>query len=135
LLNITPEVDEYGHNGVFSQLLAFYECHTQPTYQPWDAWIAPDMWALIDKCTVALHRLAPQNELHPLCKAIQKKIKRDQAACLQATGEEIQGHLDMDNLQEAWWLIKLWYHHHSQAVLPTLADLRTIKQDFRTLYM
>jgi len=131
---ITPEADEHGPNRIFAQLLEFHERQIPPAYAPRDAWIANDTWTLIDRRTAALRRLATQDELRPLRKAIRKKIKRDRAARLHATGEEIQAHLDADNAREAWRLVKVWYRHHARAVPPTPADLKAIKTDFKTLY-
>jgi len=83
---------------------------TPPTaYPPRDAWIAQDTWRLIDQRTAALKQAASQDELRPLRKAIQKKIRRDWATRLAITGTEIQTHLDTDDPKEAWRLVKVWY--------------------------
>jgi len=134
LPNVRPEPDEQLPNQVFTQLLTHHKRPTPATYPAWDAWIAVDTWALIDKRNAALRRCAPQPELRTIRKSIRKKIKRDRAIRLRNTGEEIEKHLSNDNAKEAWRLVKVWYRHNARAVPPTPADLQAIDRDYRALY-
>jgi len=106
---ILPELDKQGPNLLFRQLMEAHTRQPPTTYPPRDAWIASDMWALIDQRTVALKQMAPPAELNPLRKSICKQIRCDRATRLQKTGEEIEAHLDADDPREAWCLVKVWY--------------------------
>jgi len=131
---IAAAPDEQIPNEMFTQLLTFHERRNGPSYPPRDSWIALDTWTLIDQRNSALRRSAPPEELRPLRKAIRKKVRRDRAARLQETGDQIQAHLDADDPKEAWRLVKVWYRRNARAVPPTPIDLRGIEQDFRALY-
>jgi len=127
--------DEGGPNKLFKELLGLHNCPQPNIYPPRDTWIATDTWALIDQRTSALNRLATQEELRPLRKAIRKKVRRDWAVRLQQTGEAIQGHLEADETREAWRLVKVWYRHQAKATPPTPTDMKTMEHEYRTLYM
>ena len=131
---IPPVQDEHGPNLLFQQLMQHHTRHPPMAYPPRDAWIAEDTWRLIDQRTTALKRLATPAELNPLRKEIRKHIRRDRAARLQQTGEEIEAHLDADDPREAWRLVKVWYRQHARATPPTPADLTAIGREYQALY-
>jgi len=131
---IKPEPDERVPNLLFTQLLDHHRPTTPPLYPPRDAWIADDTWALIDQRNAALRRAAPAEELRRVRKAIRKKIRRDRAERLRATGTEIETHLDAEDPREAWRLVKVWYCKHAKAQPPTPADLATMGKEFQELY-
>jgi len=134
LPHIPARSDEGGPNRLFHELLRLHNCPTPHTYPPRDAWIVTDTWALIDQRNAALKRLAPQEELRPLRKAIRKKVGRDCARLLQQTGEAIQAHLDADETREAWRLLKVWYRHQAPATPPTPTDMHNMEKEYCALY-
>jgi len=132
---IAPEEDEQAPNALFAQLMEHHERRVTTAYPKREMWIAPDTWTLIDRWNAALRRLADPAELRTLRKAIRRKVHRDRANHLQATGDEIQAHLEAEDPREAWRLVKVWYRHHARAVPPTPLDLQAIETDFRALYV
>jgi len=118
LPHVRPKLDEQGPNQKFEELLMHHVPIPPVAYPSQDAWIATDTWALIDKRNAALKQAATPNELRPLCKAIWKKVRRDQATRLALTGNEIQTHLDTDDPKEAWRLVKVWYQHQAHTPPP-----------------
>jgi len=126
--------DEGGPNRLFKELLSLCNRPRPTNYPPRDAWITTETWALIDQRNAALKRLAPQEELRPLRKAIRKGVRRDRATRLQQTGEAIQAHLDADETREAWRLVKVWYRHQAPATPPTPTDMHNMEAEYRALY-
>jgi len=51
--------DEGGPNKLFKELLCLHNCPQTTTYPPRNAWIAMDIWVLIDQHNLALKRLTP----------------------------------------------------------------------------
>jgi len=127
--------DEGEPNLIFTQLLAHHEHPVAPAYPTQEAWIATDMWTLIDQHTAALKHHALQEELCTLHKVIRKLIWCNCNAQLQKTGDKIQAHLDANETTKAWWLVKVWYQHYAKATPPMPMDLHQIGQEYHALYM
>ncbi len=54
LPTVVPALDKQEPNQLFAQLLMFHKQQAQPMHPPQDAWIALNMWALIDQRNMAL---------------------------------------------------------------------------------